>query len=877
MAAAATAHIFASVFPPPSEVPIPTPTNTPLLPSSSTFGEVLPQRPSSSHDHPGPGVAEQIKWDRAWHVATLSLSLTDEPIDVCTSEGEESLKKKWWANVPDTETRRAVEYLLDKGKKLRKDEDLVRWFFEVQVVSHFIRVMRPLLGSMLDEKIKGRKTETMVEGLLDVGKGLYLCQAIYLYPVKRYMEKFLTAFHVQRLEKDLHGLFVQCLPKEQVEACLKQFLLHQASVVLVVDRARYAPRYTQQRSYDQDLTLKEKQKTLTWVKALQGVGLGGHQAQRVLGEVMIEILDSHVRTSLSRRWDSPSHSEQRLRHWVASDFTLFIVQILEAMHEAPSIDRSRQEQDVHVDVQKWQDMASRRLGALRADELYDVVLEWDSKMQGIIQDLKVYVKDSDSRAYLTTTFSNAISSKLLQPSSATSDILRVYISTIRVFTLLDPRGILLDRIARPIRRYLRERDDTVRIVVSGLLTDSTQGTNVDGALIELAFEMSKHDSHARPDEANADLDFDDMEWMPDPTDTGPEYKKPKHSDVIASLISLFESKDIFIKEFQNILGENLLKREQGFESEFRVLQLLKNRYGEAALQACEVMVRDIVDSIRLDAAIQKHSLLDSSGRFTGLRSHQAPSQLSPLHTRVLSHLYWPSLHSDSFNIPPEIEELQEEYAKGFEKFKTSRKLTWLNVLGQVTVTLDLEDRTVTEEVQTWQASVIYAFQPTDADDTSTPIIRSVADLIEKLSMPENLVLNALTFWVGKLVLKSLPTPPNPLRSYAVLETLANEAAAQEGTTSAAIAIAAETVTAAVAPAVLSEHEVAREKMGVYAQYVVGMLTNGGAMPLQQIITMLDMALPGGFPFGNEELKAFLEEEVREGRLDFGGGAYRIKR
>lgn len=38
-----------------------------------------------------------------------------------------------------------------------------------------------------------------------------------------------------------------------------------------------------------------------------------------------------------------------------------------------------------------------------------------------------------------------------------------------------------------------------------------------------------------------------------------EYKKSKQLDIIGSLISLFESNDSFVKEFQNILGERLLK------------------------------------------------------------------------------------------------------------------------------------------------------------------------------------------------------------------------------------------------------------------------------------------------------------------------------
>ncbi len=46
-----------------------------------------------------------------------------------------------------------------------------------------------------------------------------------------------------------------------------------------------------------------------------------------------------------------------------------------------------------------------------------------------------------------------------------------------------------------------------------------------------------------------------------------DYRKSKNSDVIGSLISLFESRDIFVKEFQKILGERLLKKEYDFDKE----------------------------------------------------------------------------------------------------------------------------------------------------------------------------------------------------------------------------------------------------------------------------------------------------------------------
>ena len=37
--------------------------------------------------------------------------------------------------------------------------------------------------------------------------------------------------------------------------------------------------------------------------------------------------------------------------------------------------------------------------------------------------------------------------------------------------------------------------------------------------------------------------------------------------MIGSLVSLFESKDVFIKEFQNVMGERLLKRDFDLDKE----------------------------------------------------------------------------------------------------------------------------------------------------------------------------------------------------------------------------------------------------------------------------------------------------------------------
>ena len=344
---------------------------------------------------------------------------------------------------------------------------------------------------------------------------------------------------------------------------------------------------------------------------------------------------------------------------------------------------------------------------------------------------------------------------------------------------------------------------------------------------------------------------------------------------------------MFVTAFQNILGERLLK-EFDYEKEascnhalcdfyqnqliritqIRVLELLKMKIGENALPSCEVMFRDMTDSRRVDEAVRKDQNL--------VANQKAPE----FHSRILSHLFWPSLHSESFSIPPEIESIQARYSSGFESLKKNRKLTWLQALGQVVVELDLEDRKVTEEVSTWQASVIYAFQTQpnsneDNDPTTTiPVTKSLDQLVNQLGMSESLVRNALTFWTSKLVLReSLPG------TFSVLETLPSSSSVPSSfpipTSSSAVAVAV-TATIRSTTGDNTSDTINNETMALCWQFSIAMLTNQGAMPLQKIVANLGFFVPGGFPYGNEVMREFLDKKVEEGKLELGsGGLYKI--
>ena len=605
----------------------------------------------------------------------------------------------------------------------------------------------------------------------------------------------------------------------------------------------------------------------TTLVSLDEIGLGGLQAQRLFAEVMSELLPVHIRSNYAQKWASPSTCPEQVESWTQDQFARFIAQVLACMNgDSPDI-ADNAAAITGEDITNWKTKAISELGVLRLTELFDIVISWEKGSKGGIEDLKRYTTTTAARAHVINYFTGAVGHRLLHPGSSTTEILQTYIHIIRSFTLLDPKGVLLDRITRPIRRYLRERDDTVRIIISGLLADPTEPQSSTTALVALAVELSAAAGPAAAEDGDdAELDFNDMAWQPDPVDAGPEYRKSRYADIIGTMVSLFDAKDVFVKEFQNILGERLLRATNDFVKEMRVLELLKGRFGEAALQPCEVMLYDILESRRIDATVKKEQEMEDDA-----------DQDLAFSAKILSRLFWPALRAETFKLPAELADIQSRFSKGFEEHKSNRKLTWLPSLGSVHVELQLEDRKFDETVQPWQASVIYAFQSDGSE--STPVTKSAEQLEEELEMDDDLIENALTFWVGKLILHR-----HADSTYTVLESLpkqfAAEGAAAEDTPaaiSAAAASASAAADAAGVSALRSTEDVMEEKMAVFWQFIQGMLTNQGQMPLQQIVMMLGFAVPGGFPFGKEDLRGFLGRRVDEGKLEIVSGNYKIKK
>lgn len=117
--------------------------------------------------------------------------------------------------------------------------------------------------------------------------------------------------------------------------------------------------------------------------------------------------------------------------------------------------------------------------------------------------------------------------------------------------------------------------------------------------------------------AEGDVEGDDqalqrMEaWVPRPVEAAVSGRAAARSsggggDLLGVLVGIYGSREVFVQEYRALLAERLLTRaDYGADREIETLELLKLRFGEAPLHVCEVMLKDLADSRRLDAAVHQ--------------------------------------------------------------------------------------------------------------------------------------------------------------------------------------------------------------------------------------------------------------------------------
>ncbi|KAK4975631.1 hypothetical protein LTR66_010939, partial [Elasticomyces elasticus] len=676
---------FASIFPP-TTYTTPTPEATPqlgTLPSGETFGG-----PAQNHETYTEADVENISFSITWSRATRWLSLSGAGPDLSRPgremSGEVSDACQWLMGQPDG------------------PQKLCDWYIN-EMQRHFDKHVQGRLIRDWKDEITCTSAEAALRLALDI---LQISLLYYIGPLRRVLETAVGDDEESEGDsvelpfiKAFRALALHSFPRQRLAATVQYVLLSGLKRAMQPDRVDNL-------SGAQGVSLRSiaqpEDSVYEILEQMQEVGLGDDFGTRAFVHAMKGFIDAFI-ASLPLKVDWPGRSTvvPKLREWVTECFLPILERGLEELCSTVETSPSPEQ------ISHWQTSALDGLGRARLTCLFEYVKLWDHS-KGAIMDIKEYLREGHGRRqYLAETFCQQMDRRILHAGATTAEILSFYLNVIHVFRFIDPKGVLLDRVARPVRLYLREREDTVKIVAASFLADVDEAGNPLKSDADICGEIAT--AFARPyddgaEQANQRLDWDDMEWTPDPIDAGPEYSRSKSEDVVSYVLGLFNQED-FIKELKNILGEHLLTAKTTYyDKEIRLIELLKNRFGQNELQACEVMLKDMLDSKRINSTIRVAPL----GAPTGGRPPQ-------MHASILSSHFWPELREDAFTLHPDISLLQASYAAQFERIKKMRRLKWLPALGQVTVHVALEDREVEASVHTWQASVIAAFEGPEAE------------------------------------------------------------------------------------------------------------------------------------------------------------------
>ena len=344
-----------------------------------------------------------------------------------------------------------------------------------------------------------------------------------MFPIIQYVSPHfegMRRFELLVFEEQYHAEVARSLSETSFATQVGTFLKEQGSIVLGLEQVDSENDEDSMVDVHQTKILEARSRIISVATTLGEVGLGGDQVSTIFAEVVTSLLKAHVNSTYAGKWLSPSTVPAQLRNWVEEHFARLIVEVLSCLARAQTSEVKTELPVTRAIINGYQLTAIHYLGQLRLRELFDVIVDWENDSRGAIEDLKHYITTTSSRTHLTSSFSKVVSDRMLQPGASTTEILQMYIYIIRAFAVLDPKGVLLDRIARPIRRYLRDRDDTVKIIVSGLLADATDDAGSTDALVELAEELNKITDLAASNDDDGDLDWDDMSWLPDPVDAG---------------------------------------------------------------------------------------------------------------------------------------------------------------------------------------------------------------------------------------------------------------------------------------------------------------------------------------------------------------------
>lgn len=508
---------------------------------------------------------------------------------------------------------------------------------------------------------------------------------------------------------------------------------------------------------------------------------------------------------------------------------------------------------------------------VRFGEVFELIAEYPESHPAIIE-LKKVLEITKMYQAMARALKEALIKRLNHPGANTSQIIDVYINTIKVFRIIDPSDRLLQVVAEPVRSYLRQRQNTVRCIIMSL-TDSEVG----GDLYE---ELRRQD--ARPLE-HGEMDTDDeeeppdMNWIPPPPiskergDFLATGTKGKSGDILSMLVSIYGSQDLFVNEFRMMLADKLLVNNTfDTDQEVHTLELLKLRFGDISMRSCEIMIKDIDDSKRVISNI--HNTIKSKQRATAVMNG-VESIDSVVDAAIVSHIFWPTLQNTQFKHHARIQAKLDQFSTEYGQLKNPRRLIWMNQLGTVELELDvLEEKSDGKRAVETRKFIVAPLLVTLISHFEDRSFWMLEDLSNETGLAAHIIQKRMLFWVNSRVIKLVPGPSVGYE-LATREYLLQEEDDQTNLSS----MLDDDGSGDQAVSAFAQEE---EEMEIYESYIYGMLTNLGQLGLNRIHEMLKMYVSGGsdvkYTKTPQQLSVFLRHLCKQEKLERGpDGMYKI--
>lgn len=323
------------------------------------------------------------------------------------------------------------------------------------------------------------------------------------------------------------------------------------------------------------------------------------------------------------------------------------------------------------------------------DKLFDMILAYPDSEKVLLDLTEAIQKANNCLSDIGDALLSCIKKRLLIPGVITQNILNQYINILKVLQFLD-KGLIFSKITAPIKAYLLKRPDTLRCTIAHLTEDSENYTKMVKETVKIpSKEEQLYDLTSDEDEAEAEK-WEVLALLSQKKNKTIRVKY-QESDLVSVLVNLYGSQEAFLHEYQIMLAEKFLgPKEYNIEEEIKNIELLKARFGENDLHSCDILVKDVKESKRIDQNI--HNNFDKSMLVT-FRPAQDSLSFEKLHPLFSSKGYWPINYEyeNNFKVPANLKQIFNDYSQKYAEIKAMRKLVWHYQLGFVNLTLSFDN------------------------------------------------------------------------------------------------------------------------------------------------------------------------------------------